>query len=367
MRNISPVCLLVVCTLLFGCSKEGNILIGSSLPLTGGDASYGQHARNGLEIAREEINRGGGIDGKQVEFLYEDDAGVPKNGISIMNKFTDNPKIKVVIGAVHSTVTLAMASVANKKKLLLVSPISSSAQLTKEGGAYFVRIAPSDAFQARILATWVYESGYRKAGIIFVNNIWGASLAEEFEMNFSKNGGRVVAKESSKVGDTDFRTPLSKVHGQQPDAFVFLTQAKEGGIAIKQAKELGYKLPIFGGDTWSSVEFITSAGDAVEGVRIVMPAQYTGKAFRDFAKTYTEKYGEEPDVNAAYSYDTLKIIALAIKNVGYESDKIREFLLKMPSYSGASGITKFDKHGDSIAKDFQRIMFRGGKKVPVVD
>ncbi|MDP2752894.1 MAG: ABC transporter substrate-binding protein, partial [Nitrospirota bacterium] len=148
----------------FGCAKkeEKEIKIGASLPLTGEIASYGNRAKRGIEIALDEINSVGGINGKKVLVIFEDEKNDPKTAVSIITKFATVDKLPVVIGSAGSTVTLAMTPIANQNKVVLISPMSSSIKLTTESGPYFFRVCPADDAQAKILADWVFEEGHKK-------------------------------------------------------------------------------------------------------------------------------------------------------------------------------------------------------------
>ncbi len=340
------------------------IRIGASLPLTGEVASYGIKAQRGIEIALEEINAAGGIGNKKISVTFEDDRNDPKTAVAIMSKFSAVDKLPVVIGSAGSTVTLAMTPVANKNKVVLMSPVSSSVKLTKEGGQYFFRVCPADDAQAKILSQWVLEKGHQEVALIFTNNSWGKPLAEAFQKYFESGGGKVVVSEAVEEKTTDLRAQLAKVKNADIKIIVSPTYPVEGGSLVKQAKEMGIEAEFYGGDNWDAPEFLTVASNAAEGAFFVDPSEAKGEKYLALAKKYKEKYGEEPDINVAFGYDAMLAAAEAMKRGGSDGPSIRESLFKV-SFAGASGIIEFDENGDLKTPTFDRNVIREGKKTRI--
>ena len=349
--------------------EKPTIKIGRILPLTGPAASYGQSEKRGADLAIEEINGAGGIQGAKLQVLYEDSACSSREGVSAMKKLVNVEKVPLVLGATCSTVTLAIAPIANANKVVLLSPLSSAAKIS-EAGPYIFRVMPSDAFQSTVLANWIYELGYKKVGILFVNNAWGIGVKEAFVAAFRRLGGNIVGQEACNEGVADFRTQLSKLIVTQPDAFFFPTMPKEGGKILKQAKELGLKAQIFGADAWSIKELLDGAGETANGVLYTMPAQYEGPEYCEFARSFETRHGQKPDVNAAGAYDAVKIAALVMENVlksglPLTGDNIKNEMAKIKGYKGATGDTTFDGNGDPIGKEFSKMTIRDGRRMPV--
>lgn len=341
-----------------------SITLGATFPLTGEVASYGQKAKRGIEIALEEINAVGGILGKLVEVDFQDDRNDKKEAVGIVNKFVSINKYPVVFGSAGSGVSLAICPITNKHKVIQISPISSSALLSTEGGDYFFRTAPADDQQADILAKYVIESGVKKVALVYTNNSWGKPLAEGFKEEFVSSGGEVLVEEGVQENSNDFRTILSKI--KQIDgleAIVSPTYPKEGGVLVRQAKELGLNLKLFGGDNWGSPEFRDIAGSSAEGVVYTAPAQRTSTAYDAFAKKYEQKYGEAPDVFGAYSYDAFMAIAKAVQqSQSIETEKIRQALLNL-TFEGVSGQIKFKDNGDLDSEAYAVMTIKDGKAV----
>lgn len=355
---------------LFGCSKKEpqskEIKFGASFPLTGDVASYGQKAKRGIELAVENVNSQGGLLGTRVVIDFQDDRNDKKEAVNIVTKFVNIDKVTVIFGSAGSTVTLAVVPIANRGKVVLISPISSSVQLSKEGGLYFFRTCPADDLQAEILTNWVKEHGAKNVVVVYTNNSWGKPLAEGFEENFKKLGGKVLLAEGVDEGSSDFRTIVSKIKSHQnADAVVSPTYPKEGGIFVRQMKEAGATIPLYGGDNWGSPEFLTTAGDAAENVYYTAPSEGTSSEYARFAQEYRNKYGEDPDVFSAYAYDAATVVFEAIKQCQCtKSEKIREALLSI-SFEGVSGKIAFKANGDLKSEAFAKKTIKNGKPVNV--
>lgn len=353
-----------------GCNSKSNgteIKIGRLLPLTGPAASYGQSEKKGTDLALEEINNAGGIQGRKISIIYEDEKCEPKEGVSAIKKLIDIDKVPLVLGATCSTVTLAVAPIANEKKIVLFSPLSSAAEITN-AGPYVFRVMPSDAFQSNVLAKWISDRGYNKIGVLFINNAWGVGVKDAFVKEYQKLGGNLAGIEACNEGEKNFRTQLTKLISLNVDALFFPTMPKEGGQILKQLKELGNKKPIFGADAWSVKELLDAAGDAANDAYYTMPAQYEGPEYQEFAKKFEAKYGQKPDVNAAGAYDALKIAAMTIGNVMMKKlpvtgEHIKAEMDHVKGFKGATGDTTFDENGDPIGKIFEKMRIDNGQRV----
>jgi len=351
-----------------GCrgKKTTSIQMGATFPLTGEVASYGKKAKRGIELAVEELNAAGGLMGKPLRIDFQDDRNDKKEAVSIMTKFATIDKVPVVFGSAGSSASLAIAPLANRHKVILISPISSSSQLSTEGGSFFFRTCPADDLQAEILANWVHESGAKQVAIVYTNNSWGKPLAEGFQSTFVALGGKVLSSDGVVESSTDFRTIITKIKGLNGlDAVVSPTYPKEGAAFVRQAKELNLNVPLFGGDNWGSPEFITIAGQAAEGVFYTAPSESQSPEYASFSERYRAKYSEEPDIIGAYSYDAANAIFKAIKIANsIDAQKIRDALLKV-SFTGVSGNVAFRANGDLKSEAFGRMTIQNGKAVNV--
>jgi branched-chain amino acid transport system substrate-binding protein len=274
-------------------------------------------------------------------------------------------KVPLIFGGASSPESLAMVPLANRDQVVLLSSVSSSPELARVGGKYFFRICPNDAYQAVILAEWMRERGIGTVATMFLNNSWGSELKNAFEAKFSSLGGKVVSTESCDPGATTFRAQIPKMLAANPEAIFSPTYGKEGGLFLRQLKEAGYKGLVFGGDVWSSPELIETAGNAADGVFFCVPSQFSGPAFDAFAATYKQRYGSEPDIYAALSYDMAKIVCEGIGKGNVTGEALRAYLASMPEYTGVTGPTRFAENGDVIGKAFSRKVWQQGKAVDV--
>jgi len=343
-----------------------SINFGATFPLTGEVASYGQKAKRGIEMAVEDQNVKRGLLGKQIAVDFQDDRNDKKEAVSIMTKFATIDKVPIVFGSAGSGVSLAIAPLANRYKVILISPISSSTQLSTEGGEFFFRTVPTDDLQAEVLSKWVFNSGAKRVAVVYTNNSWGQPLAEGFQKKFEVLGGQVINAEGVQENTADFRTIIAKLKGMENlDTVVSPTYPKEGGVFVRQAKELGLNVPLYGGDNWGSPEFRNVAGDAAEGVFYTAPSESTSPAFNAFAEHYKAKYGEEPDVFGAYAYDAAMAIFRAVEAAGTtDPTRVRGALLK-ESFQGVSGEIAFRSNGDLQSEAFSKKTIKDGQAVNI--
>jgi len=370
MRNFKLTLIFSLILILLGsfileCKKEPKtIKIGAILPLTGDLASFGQHCKNGMDIAIEEVNKK--LEGKiKIKVIYEDDQNNANLAVSAMNKLIDIEKVPAVIGGIASSIALAEVPIANAKKVVLMCAFASSPKLTK-AGEYKFRIMPSDDYQGIEAAEWITKLGFKKVAIIYTHNDWGIALKDAFVSNFVKLGGEIIYEEGINPEEKDFRSVIAKIKTKNPEAIFVPTYPREGAIIVRQIKEAGIKAQIFGGDPWANRDFIIGAGKAAEGIYFTAPLQYQGKEFQEFAEIYKKKYGEAPDLTASAGYDALKIIAFSIEKLIEQNKEItgsslKEVLRGIKDFPGATGFTTFDEDGDVIGKPFGKMVIKNGK------
>lgn len=358
---------------LLGCNQKpkDTIKIGRILPLTGPAASYGQSEKKGTLLALEEINQSNFLGKYKLEILFEDDECNVRNGVNVMKKFVEINKFPIVVGATCSGVTMALAPLANENRVVLLSPLSSLSDITY-AGPYVFRIMPSDAFQSKKIAEWIIEEGYKRIAMLSITNAWGVGVSEEFLKEYTKLGGEIIIHEHCKEGDTDFRTQLLKIRNSRPEALFIPTMPKEGGLILRQLRELNIQLPVFGADAWSVSELTETAGSAANGVRYVFPKQYDGKEFEIFSEKFFQKFNERPDVNAAGAYDAINIVSFVLKNILEKNlevtgANIKNELEKIENFKGATGNTTFDENGDPIGKEFQKMIIIDNQRINYSD
>ena len=354
---------IIVGTFFLGCKKEPMVYkIGCVTPLTGEGATYGAATKRGIDLAVEEINNAGGINGIKIKVIYEDDKMNPKDAVNALNKLIRVNKVPVIIGGFTSRVTLALAPIAEQNKVILFSS-SSTADEIKFAGDYIFRNVPPNKSQGNCAALFVINFlKKKKAAILYKNDDYGKSLADAFKESFLNVGGQIVIEESYDPGKKDFRDLLTKIKSLNPPIIFYPGNYQESGIILKQAREMGIKSTFVGGDGSYSPELINIAGVAAEGSYYTLMAMGFGIAdqeIENFTKNFKEKYGEEPDVYAAYAYDAMKTLAEAIRIGGYSADGVKKALYST-TFKGVTGITKFDNYGE-VDKPYYIYEVKNGK------
>ncbi len=331
---------------------------GAILPLTGPVASYGERARKGIDLAVKDLAAAGT---SPITVVYEDDQDKTALAVAAFQKLVDVQKAPAILGSASSGVTMALAGVANQRKVVVLSPIASSPELTTKGGPFFFRVAPADDAQAESMAKWLLADGHKKIAVLYMATTWGQSLFDAVGRHITTGGGTIVASDSIQVGETDFRTQIEKFKQSGADAFYIATHGKEGGTFVKQARELGVTVPLYGADVWSSPEFVAVGGGATEGCKLIAPAKPSGPAFDAFSKHYQQVYNEAPDVYAANAYDATMVLAQTLAAGAKSGEAIRASLAAMKPYAGVSGPLSFDAHGDVVGRGFDRFEIKSGK------
>ena len=357
--------LLSVVTLVFalGCTSKSSrkIRIGWIGPLTGEGAPYGVSIQKGVNLAVDEVNAKRGIDGRQVEVIFEDSRGLPKSGVDAMHKLVNVDRVPVVIGAVFSSVTLACAPIANETRTVLLSSISSNYKIA-DAGDYVFRVWPSDAQQGIGIAQLAYKLEFRRAAVIYISTDYGVGLDGSFTDGFVELGGSVVYHDEIAQGATDMRTVLTKAKEKRPDVYFCPVHAKEGGRLIKQARQLGIKNQFLMSDGFTEQSGIDVAGEAAEGIILPSLAHGDPRLYGRFAKEFRSEYGHDPSDNAAAGYDAAKVVLLAIEQGGYTADGIKHALYEM-QYEGVTGDNSFDQQGE-VSKKYGLFVVTKGRLVP---
>jgi len=352
--------LLIMFTQLEKAPEE--IRVGWIGPLTGDLGYYGQMIKKATDLAVEEINRAGGINGARLRVLYHDDTLDPKKGVSAFLKLVTTDKVPLVVQAAGSSVMLAEAPLAEKHRVVLISPTCSNPKI-KLAGDYVFRVWPSDNYQGVSLAEFIFNDLKKKeVAVLYLNNDYGIGVKEEFAKKFKELGGTILASEGFEQGTSDFRTQLTKVTASSPDVIFLSSHYKEGSLLVKQAKELGVKSQTVASDACYAPEFLQLSGGAAEGLivaNLYWDPDSEDPVVRNFVDEFKKEYGERPEVYAAAGYDCLKVIALAMKNGGATSEGIKKALYDIEGFKGVTGEITFDTYGE-VRKRYDLFVVRGG-------
>ncbi len=348
-------------------STRNELRIGAIFSLSGDKAAYGESAKNGLELAVSEINAAGGIQGKRLTILYEDGRGSAKDAVSAFEKLSTLDKVPVVIGPLTSSEVLAIAPIAEKRRVVVLSPGASSPAISTAGD-YIFRNVPSDVFEGSAMAEVARTKlGLTKVAVIYVNNEYGNGVLNVFRDKFSRIGGAIVATQGYSDGAHDFRTQIVELKAKNPDA-VYLLGYKELGLIVRQITELGLRTKLLSTALFEDPEVIKSAGVGAEGL-VFTSIAFDPNAANDRAKAFVEayvgRYRAQPDSFAAVSYDAGRIMAAAMSSADASAPQIKDVLYRTKNYPGLLGETSFDENGDVVlpvnlktVKDGKFIAFR---------
>lgn len=336
-------------------TKEPEVIkIGVVTPLTGDVATFGQSTKKAVEMAAEEINAAGGINGKKVELVIEDDRNDPKETANVVRKLIDQDKVVAIIGSLTSKCSLAGMPIANSKKVPMVSNASTNPKVTLTG-PYAFRVCFIDDFQGQVMAKFAYEDlGAKKAAVLYdIGNDYTKGLAEFFIKSFKELGGEIVAEETYQQQDNDFNAQLTSIKAKNPDVIFLPDYYQKVSLIAKQARGLGIKATFLGGDGWDSPELVKLGGEAVEGGYFSnhYSQQDPDPKTQEFIKKFEEKYGEKPDALAALGYDAFYFIVEAIKKAGkVDPTAIRDALEEVgkEGFSGVTGKFTIDENRNPI-------------------
>ncbi len=343
---------LIGCILLFaGCAKEEpeEYKIGSMLPLTGDAAQWGAEPQKAIQMAVEEINSAGGINGKKLKVIFEDTQATPKLGTSALNKLITLDKVQVVVGPVASSVMLAIAPIANSNQVVLISPSATSNVLT-DAGDYIFRVINSDVIEGSAMATVIAkEFNHKKGAILATNSVGAVGVGKIFEKTFTDLGNQILAYEEADEGSIDFKSILVKIKSANPEFIYVIAYPKETGIMIKQIREAEIAVPIFSAQPAEDPQVVGIAGDAIDGViysTTTLPSEVLGTAYDTFLERFKEKYSEAPGSFASEAYDALYLVVKALSGGAESGEQIKNYLYSVKGYKGVSGEMSFDRNGD---------------------
>ncbi len=349
--------------------RSGVIKIGFIAPLTGDFANFGQPVHNAEVLAVEQINAAGGINGKQIQAIYEDGKCNGQDAVSAAQKLINIDGVKAIIGGFCSGETVPVVPIAEQNKVLLFSPGASSPALTNSS-PYFFRDYPSDAAQGEMLADVAYnKKNWRLVAFVQEQTDWAVALYGAFSKRFESLGGKVI-NESFPSNATDLRSLLAKLKAQNPDALfldIQMTPAIER--VLRQMKELGWKPPLFSTDVIMSDSQLMSANAVqLEGA---LAAEFLPNAgdpkFQQFIQAYRAKYGQQDPPMQNYLsavYDAVYLLRDGIAAVGYDGAKLATWSRTINGWQGASGAITINAAGDRIGSHTLEII-HNGQKVPI--
>jgi len=339
--------------LLAGCGNSGSgIKVGEFASLTGKEATFGNSSHEGTLMAVDEINAAGGVLGKKVDLITEDNLSKAGESATVVNKLISRDNVVAILGEVASSRSLEAAPICQANKIPMISPSSTNPKVT-ETGDYIFRVCFNDILQGKILATFASGKLQAKKVAIFtdVKSDYSKGLAKYFKEHFVAAGGQVVAELDFNGGDKDFKAQLTAIKAANPDAVFIPAYYTDVALICIQAKQIGLAAPIFGGDGWESEDLVKIGKDAVEGTYFSThsSADSPDPSIKKFVEGYRKKFnGKTPDAMAMLGYDSAMILVDAMKRAGTtDGDKVRDALAATKDFAGVTGKITIDAKRDA--------------------
>ncbi|MGF6743833.1 ABC transporter substrate-binding protein [Paraburkholderia atlantica] len=306
------------------------VFFGVSGPLTGPNAQYGAQWKAGFDLALDEINRDGGIDGHPLQYVFEDSQSDPRQAVAIAQKFVDDKRIVIELGDFSSPASMAASPIYQRAGLVQLGFTNSHPDFTN-GGDFIWSPSVSQADAQPLLADLTVKQGFRRVAVLFQNTDWGRASKDVFVKAAAARGAQVIAAEGYQPNDKDFRATLLRVRDTKPDALVLISYYSDGAQIVRQARTSGITLPIVAASSVYSPKFMELGGDAVNGVTTntsFFPGDRSPEVQR-FVRDFQAKYHHEPDAFNAFAYDATIIAAYALRTGGLDRRGVRDALAKL--------------------------------------
>jgi branched-chain amino acid transport system substrate-binding protein len=361
-----------------GCSKSdaskdsNTIKVGLDYELSGGVATYGQGLVAGIELGFEEINKNGGVLGKQIEEVKVDNKSDSAESANVATKLATRDKVVAILGAATSGNTKGAAPVAIQNKVPLISASATADDVTVDSNGkvreYVFKTCFSDSFQGVIMAQFASGDLAKKSAALLVDSTsdYSKGLAKNFKDTFTKAGGAVITEQAYQAKDTDFKAVLTKIKGSNPDVIYLPGYYEEVGLIIKQARNLGITVPILGGDGYESPKLAELAGkSALNDVYFTnhYSSQDTTPEVVKFKNAFKAKYNKEPDAFNALGYDLAYFLADALKRAGAaDSQKLKEAIAATKDFKGITGSISIDANHNPV-KSITILQEKDGEQV----
>jgi branched-chain amino acid transport system substrate-binding protein len=346
-------------------SGGGDLVVGAAWPWEARkQLLYGQ----GMDLAVDEVNRSGGIHGRRLRILREDDRESVDEGSMVAQRFAKNPDVVAVIGHLQSYVTVPAAAVYDLAGIPVLSPASTDPELTRRGYRRVFRATFTDAQAGRQMAEYAARRGYRQVAIYYVRNPYGRSLANAFEERADELGIGVAARQSydpnAEAGHRGAEQTAAEWRALQLDAVFVAGEVPHAAVFIAQLRRQGITVPVLGGDAMGIPDLFTVGGGAVEGtvVAAAFHPEDRRPEVRRFVAAFRERYGTPPDAAAALGYDAVQVLAQAMRRAGRPTpDRIAEALHGTRGWQGVTGVFSFDAEGDLPEKPVRKVVAQGDR------
>lgn len=344
------------------------VKLGLMCPLTGKWASEGQDMKNIVSLLVDETNARGGINGKKIELVVEDDAGDPRTAALAAQKLAGAGVI-AVIGTYGSAVTEASQNIIAEAGLVHVGTGSTSVRLTEKGLPLFFRTCPRDDAQGAAAAAAIVKGGYKKVALLHDKSSYAKGLADESRDALEKAGVEVVFYDALTPGERDYTAILTKLKAANPDLIFFTGYYPETGMLLRQKKEMGWNVPMMGGDAANHQDLVKIAGnEAAAGYFFIsppLPQDMDTQEARDFLVAFKERYKSAPvSVWAVVAGDAYKVIEAALAAGKSDAESMAAWLKQLKDMPGLTGKLGFDEKGDRVGEFYRTyVVDKDGKFV----
>jgi branched-chain amino acid transport system substrate-binding protein len=364
LRPLPPTVVAVFALSVCPLFSQATVRIGEYASLTGKEAAFGQSSHKGTVLAIEEMNASGGVLGRQLELITEDNQSKQGESATIVKKLISRDKVVGILGEVASMRSLEAAPICQTYRVPMISPSSTNPKVTGIG-SYIFRICFVDQFQGTVMAKFARDTLkiHRVALLTSVSSAYSVGLAKYFKEEFAAAGGEVALEQKYTEGDKDFNAQLTAIKAAGVEGIFIPGYYTEAALICRQARELGMSMPLFGGDGWEAPELVMIGGAAVEGC--YYSTHYSPQVDAPRVKAFVTKFkarfgGEIPDAMAALGYDSAGVMADAIRRAGsLEGPAIRDAIAATRDFDGVTGKTTIDRDRNAT-KSAVVIMVRDG-------
>jgi branched-chain amino acid transport system substrate-binding protein len=324
-----------------GAAASGEILVGEYGSLTGAQATFGTSTHNGITLAMEEINAAGGVNGRKIKVVTEDDQSQQSEAANVVSKLISQSNVSAVLGEVASSSSMAAAPICQSNKVPMITPSSTNEAVTKRGD-YIFRMCFIDNYQGPVMANFgLQDLGSKRAAILTdVKNDYSTGLTAVIEQTYASAKQQIVAKQSYSNGDSDFRSQLTTIRAANPDVIFVPGYYTDVGQIASQARDLGIKAPLIGGDGWESPKLLEIGGKALDGSFYANHyfADDPAPIVHDFVVKYTKRFGAKPDALAALGYDAARVLVDSMKRAkSLNGPDLRDAIAATKEFQGVTG------------------------------
>ena len=341
------------------------ILVGEFGSLTGAQATFGQSTHNGIMMAVDEINAAGGVLGRKIKVLTEDDQSKSEEAANAVTKLISQNNVVAMLGEVASSASIAAAPTCQQNKVPMITPSSTNEEVTKKGD-YIFRVCFIDNYQGPVMAHFGTQDlkAKRVAILTDVKNDYSTGLTKVIKETVTADGAQVVGEQSYSNADSDFRAQLTTIRATNPDVIFVPGSYTDAGQIASQARDLGIKAPLVGGDGWESPKLLEIGGKALNGSFYANHYFYGDPApiVSNFVQKYKERFGAAPDALAALGYDAARVLADAMKRAGkIEGPAIKDAIAATKNFPGVTGTITLGPDRNPINKKIVIEEIKGGQ------